>query len=196
MPLKDNKEYAKRFRLKKKLKDLADKIFRTWELGKSRSSSHTPREIKTALDNIINLPYNWTEEDYKQAKLSLSTYRTNIFLENDTDLQQDISATRTDKQEAKKATDKMKKAYTAMLQTLELATDDPVDEAAAILQVARFVARRLAKEKEQIPENDATAYCLATLPRSYQKPDWVKPHITNMIDFNCVEIKIIHGAPL
>ena len=93
-----SKERQKRYRLKKKLQDAADKIFRTWELGKSRTSSHTPREIKTALDNIINLPYNWTEEDYKQAKLSLSTYRTNIFLENDTDLQQDISATRTDKQ--------------------------------------------------------------------------------------------------
>lgn len=184
--------YQKRYRLKKKLETRAANILDLWQVGKMGKSSRSIKEVKTALKKITCLPYKWTDEDYDKAKNELSVFQTNLFSEHDLDLQKDIAVVRNNPTETEKATQKMQKAYVAALQTLELATDNPAEQAAAIIQMARFVGRRLAYEKE-IPQSDAVAFCLSLLPKSYIKPDWLLPYMETLVKKNCENLQIVYG---
>lgn len=173
----DNKERCRRYAQKKKLKARADYIFRSWQLGVMDKSNRSPREVKASLDNIIALPYDWTEADYTTALNALSNFSTNLFLEDNVDLQKGLHS-RT-----------IKKAYTTMVQTLELATTNIEEQAEAIWQIASFVGRKLIKQ-QNIAKSNPNALCLATLPKSYRKPDWLEQHMQKMIEDNCRNVKI------
>ena len=187
----EQKELAKRYRMKKKLQLEAVQILNSWQLEKMSKSSRTPREIKAALDKIVALPFNWTEKQYTDAKRELSLFKYNLYLESNADLQKDIEIIKKNPVLSKRSTQKMKKAYSAVIQTLELATNDVLDEATAILQVMRFLGRKIAK-LPAIPESDAAAFCLATLPKSYVKPEWLASYMGKIVENNCKNIKIIH----
>ena len=180
-----HKECCQRYRLKKKLVDAGNKLFREWELKKLEQSSRSPREVKASIDAIIALPKSWTEKDYRNAKEKLSAFRMELYGEGNLDLQQDIAALRPTPAESTRATKKLKKAYTALVQTLELAASDPYDEAAAVIQMARYVGRKIIKEHKEIPQNDPNAFCLAVLPDNYLKPKWLEKYMLNLITKNC-----------
>ncbi|MCQ2362003.1 MAG: hypothetical protein MJ048_03090, partial [Acidaminococcaceae bacterium] len=150
----DNKERQKRYRLKKMLIEDGNKLFREWELKKMEQSSRTPREVKASIDALLALPNNWDQKDYRNAKSKLNAFRRELYGEGNLDLQQDIAAVRSTPTESVRATKTMKKAYTALVQTLELASNNPYDEAAAVIQMARYVGRKLIKQGE-VAQNDA-----------------------------------------
>ena len=177
-------ERAKRYRMKKKLLEDGNKLFREWELKKMEKSSRSAREVKASIDAILALPKEWTEKDYRNAKTSLTSLRFELYHEGNLDLQNDIAAVRPTPAESERATRTMKKAYTALVQTLELASSDPYDEAAAVVQIARYVGRKLFNLKE-VPHNDPNAFCLALLPQNYLKPDWLEEYMQNLVVKNC-----------
>ncbi|MBQ0108128.1 MAG: hypothetical protein KBS34_03250 [Phascolarctobacterium sp.] len=184
MTVKSDKEYSKRYRMKKKLIEEGNKLFREWELKKLEQSSRTPREVKASIDALLVLPEGWTEKDYRSVKTKLGNFRRELYGEGNLDLQQDIVAVRKTPKESLKATKTMKKAYTALVQTLELASDDPNDEAAAVIQMARYVGRKLYKQGN-VAQNDANAFCLAVLGHDYFKPKWLEEHMQKLVEKNC-----------
>lgn len=185
-----HKECGQRYRLKKKLVDAGNKLFREWELKKLEQSSRSPREVKASIDAMIALPKNWTEKDYRNAKEKLSAFRMELYGEGNLDLQQDIAALRPTPAESTRATKKLKKTYTALVQTLELACSDPYDEAAAVIQMARYVGRKLYKQ-DKVVQNDANAFCLATLSNDYLKPDWLEEYVQKLLEKNCHNLGFI-----
>ncbi len=180
----DNRERQKRYRMKKKLLEDGNKLFREWELKKMEKSSRSAREVKASIDAMIALPKDWTEKDYRSAKTNLSTFRFELYHEGNLDLQNDIAAVRPTPAESEHTTRKMKKAYTALVQTLELASSDPYDEAAVVVQMARYVGRKLFKQGE-VAQNDPNAFCLALLPQNYLKPQWLEEYMQNLVIKNC-----------
>ena len=185
-------ECAKRYRLKKKLIARADNMFRTWQVGLMHKSTRTPREVQAALDDIIALPYGWNKNDYDNANNNLSFFQTNLFMEDNVDLQKDITSNQANPVVAKRSVKKMQNAYTAMVQILELAKEDPADEAAAVLEVARYVARKILK-KGNVPKSDAVAFCLSLLPKSYIKPKWLENYMDKLVKKNCKNLEILYG---
>lgn len=180
----DNKERCKRYTLKKKLLDAGNKLFREWELKRMQKSSRSPREVKASIDAMLDLPRDWTETDYNNVKAKLSAFKNELYGEGDLDLQDDIAAVRKTAKDRDRATKTMKKAYTALVQTLELASGNPNDEAAVVLQMVRYVGRKLFK-KGKIIRNDANAICLASLSNDYLKPKWVETYMQKLLEKNC-----------
>lgn len=179
-----NTERCQRYRLKKKLIEAGNKLFREWELKKMEQSSRSPREVKASIDALLALPNNWDQKDYRNAKSKLNAFRGELYGEGSLDLQQDIAAVRHTPTESVRATKTMKKAYTALVQTLELASSEPCDEAAAVLQMARYVGRKLIKQGE-VAQNDANAFCLAVLSDNYLKPNWLEEYMQKLVVKNC-----------
>lgn len=180
----DNKERCRRYAMKKKLIEEGNKLFREWELKKMEQSSRTPREVKASIDALIALPKNWEKEDYQDAKSKLNSFRGELYGEGNLDLQQDIEAVRKIPKASAVATKKMKKAYTALIQVLELSSSDPYDEAAAVIQMARYVGRKLIRQGE-VAQNDPNAFCLAVLSDNYLKPDWLEDYMQKLLIKNC-----------
>lgn len=178
------KEKSKRHRMKKRLIEEGNKLFREWELKKLEQSSCTPKEVKASIDAMITLPEGWTEEDYYSAQTSLNTFRRELYGEGGLDLQQDINVVRKTPKKSIAATRTMKKAYTALVQTLELASVDPNDEAAAVVQMARYVGRKLTRQGN-VAQSDANAFCLAVLSDNYLKPGWLEEYMQNLVMKNC-----------
>jgi hypothetical protein len=74
--IKSNTEKQARFRKKEALKRRAGEIFRILQLGRwNLSDTSTPEEIQYNLDKIIDLPSDWTDKDYENAKLNLERFQ-------------------------------------------------------------------------------------------------------------------------
>ena len=180
-----NNDKQIRFRRKEELKKKANLILRDWQFrGWNHLGSRSIEDIKKTLDELVDLKPNWTEEDYNSALKALDAFQLELYdnphsLENDVYRARDnIENLRTTNDSAKlfaeqkKAVQNMKNLSAHIISAINLAGGIASDNAAAIMEVFRFVGHSLVKEAK-IPRSQATAMCLAILGSQYEKPEWL-----------------------
>lgn len=183
-----------RFRRKEQLKRDADKIYRSWEGSPARGrSKRAPEEVRHALDKAVELPSGWTDEDYEYAARRLGQYQLDLMSSMD-QIANDVDGDRTsylaefDKSgdpfkfyaNNKAATENAWALASHMISALQLSSCNPGDQAAAVMEVVRFVARSLVSERE-IRCSAATATCLANIGPQYDRPEWFVKKLADTI---------------
>ncbi len=180
-----NSEKQERYRKKEALKKMAGEIAMRFSL---RSLSYfcqgkNPAEFQKKLEDAVNLPSNWTDDDYNHAlkclqNLDLEGYDNPYLLENDiTENHNSVDNFATTPNPAKYASDiktaqaDATKLVNHVLSAVELSGLSTADATAAILEVLRTLGRILMDAKK-IPESNATSWALAAIGHQYEKPDW------------------------
>jgi hypothetical protein len=194
MPVITNADKQIRFRKKEHLKREADKIFRMWEgsLGRWRSK-RTPEEVRHALDKAVELPSGWSDEDYEYAKRKLGQYQLDLLssgdqISNDVDGDRVSYLAELDKSpdpfkalaENKAAIEGAWALASHMISALKLSNCNPADQAAAVMEVVRFIARSLVSNRA-IRCSSATATCLANVGPQYERPEWFAKKLADTI---------------
>ena len=188
-----NNDKQIRFRKKEELKKMADCIFCDWQIrGWKHLDSRSMEDIKKTLDELVNLKANWTDADYNCALKALNAFQLELYnnpylLENDVCKGRDsIESFKTTNDpgklvaDQKKAVENMKNLSSHIISTLNLAKGTPSDNAAAIMEVFRFIGYSLIKETK-IPRSRATAMCLAVLGPQYEKPEWLFEELSELL---------------
>ena len=192
-----NAEKQKRFRKKEELRENARNIFRDWQFSSSARLAHnSPEEIKTYLDKIINLPPGWNADDYDRAVATLKNFHTEFYFGNPHQLKNDIENARNSIDtfmessrpqqwltDAKKATYDMRRLASHIISTLDLAGGTASDNAAAIMEVMRYLGRILLNEKI-VPRSNATAFCLASIAPQFERPEWFAKSLAEALALN------------
>lgn len=188
-----NNEKQLRYRKKEELKQYANNIFKDWQLLRGLDTSRTPKEVRSYLDSIINLRSGWTADDYNRAVKTLENFHKEFYYGNRHLLKNDVENARNSIEEftvssnpkqwlsdAKIATINMQKLSAHIISALELASGQASDNAAAILEVNRYVGRTLLNEKN-VPRSNATAMCLASIYPQYERPDWFVEQLAQVL---------------
>lgn len=183
-----------RFRKKEQLKREADKIYRLWEGSPGRwRSKRTPEEVRHALDEAVALPSGWTDEDYEYAAKKLGQYHLDLIfavdqIANDVDGDRVSYLAELDKSpdpfefylNNKSTIEKAWALASHIISALKLSDCNPADQAAAVMEVVRFVARSLVSNRE-IHCSSATAVCLATIGPQHDRPEWFSKKLADAI---------------
>jgi hypothetical protein len=190
MPITDAEKQI-RFRKKEALKRDAENIFRNIQLGMGfHAQTKTPQEIRYVLDEAIELPSGWTDEDYARAYQKLQQIFHDIVsmpdeLKNDVDEGTNSSfrfRTTPDPmgflKEEKLALEKTRALASHLISALNLSNCSDAEKAAAIMEAVRTVGRAVANQQE-IPRSAATAFCLASLGPHYERPEWFAKRLAN-----------------
>jgi len=184
-----NVEKQERYRKKEALKKMAGEIamqsmlqanpFQNFAQGKN------PAELQKELQAIIDLPSNWTDENYNNAlkrlqNINLETFDNHYLLETDiNENHNSVDNFASTPNPAKYVSDiKTAKANDTklvnhILSAVELSGLSTADAIAGTFEVIRTLIRIL-KNEPKIPQSNATA--LASLMLSHQfgkKPEWV-----------------------
>lgn len=67
-----------------------------------------------------------------------------------------------------------------LISALKLSACNEADQAAALMEVARFVGRTLTNNRD-VPCSSATAICLATIAPIYPRPDWFAEKLADTV---------------
>lgn len=150
----------------------------------------------------MDLKPNWADVDYNSALKALNAFQLELYdnphsLKNDVyrgrDSIENLENTNDPKRliaEQKKAVENMKNLSAHIISALKLAGGSSSDNAAAIIEVFRFVGHSLIKETK-IPRSQATAICLAILGPQYEKPEWLFEELgeilVNQLDIDDVD---------
>jgi hypothetical protein len=182
--IKSNTEKQARFRKKEALKRRAGEIFRILQLGRwNLSDTSTPEEIQYNLDKIIDLPSDWTDKDYENAKLNLERFQDDFrfskhLLENDVKAVRNINnefmtTPDPDKfiKDERVAIENTRALAAHIISSLRLSNCSDSDKAAALMEAARFIGRVLANAKG-VPQSKATTICLASIGPGFDRPKW------------------------
>ncbi|HVZ79821.1 MAG TPA: hypothetical protein VHE12_03360 [bacterium] len=183
MPITDAEKQI-RFRKKEALKRQAENAFKHLQLSLGLHRQHkTPQEIKIVLDQAIELPSGWTDEDYVRAQQKLQQIFHDIVsmpdeLKNDVDegaYPSNKFRTTPDPmgfiKEEKLGVEKTRALASHLISALNLSNCNDAEKAAAVLEAVRTVGRTVANQQE-VPRSAATAVCLATLGPHYERPKW------------------------
>ena len=185
MAVISNTEKQARFRKKEKLKFYADMVYREWE-AKTWNQTERDPSVRAILDKAVDLPFAWTDEDYEAAEESITQIKLGLWL-NDHQLENDVIEGRDNKEvndkEIKPAIEKTKLLSSLLISAIQLSECTPSDQAAALMEVIRFVGRELIRNRK-IPKTNATALCLAGLGPQYKRPEWFIGKLTNVLCWN------------
>lgn len=194
MPPISNADKQDRFRKKEHLKRCADKIFRLWEVSIERyRQSRTPEEVRHALEKAVELPANWTEEDYAYAERKLGQYHLDLISPVDqiaNDVNGDWASSSIEFMATpdplkyiannKAAIENARALATHLISALKLSNCNDADQAAALMEAVRFVGRSLVSNRE-IRRSQATAMCLASIGPQYDRPEWFAEQLADTI---------------
>lgn len=177
-----NAEKQSRFRKKEELKKRAEYIFREGQLA-FQNPRATPQAIRQFLDEAINLPANWTDDDYNFACHKIEQYRLDLHSTPDP-IANDVKDAKSSQEDFLTAPDPRKyledqKAAIRnthaladhIMSALKLSSCSPGEQAAAIMEAVRMIGRSLANSRS-IPQSSATTMCLASLEPHYARPEW------------------------
>jgi hypothetical protein len=193
MAITDAEKQA-RFRKKEVLKRAADQVFRQLQLSSGmHHDSKTPRDHKSQLDQIADLPSGWTDEDWARAMNRLQQYLHDIIsmpdqLKNDVD-----EGTESGKRfmasndpraflaEESKALQKTRALAAHLISAINLSDCNEAEKAAAVMELVREVGKAVMNLKE-IPQSAGTAVCIASLGPHYMRPDWFPERFAKVMD--------------
>ncbi len=190
-----NADKQDRFRKKEHLQREAEKIFRMWESSIGRFKEvRTPEEVRHALEKAVELPSGWTDEDYEFASKKLGQYHLDLIssfdqIANDVDGDWNAHAnefmTTPDPRkfiaDQKAAVENARTLASHLISALKLSNCNDADQAAALMEVVRFVGRSLVSNRE-IRRSKATAICLASVGPQYDRPEWFAEQLAETIN--------------
>ena len=190
-----NAEKQARFRKKEALKRYADEIFREWQFRSWNRGTRTLEEVRAFLDKVVDLPSGWTDDDYERAVLSIKQLYLELY-DNPHLLANDVSEGRNFHAEFKTTPDPAKlvkedkeaientRALVAhLISALKLSGYSDSDQAAALMEVVRFVGRSIANNRK-VPKSKATTMCLANIGPQYGRPNWFAESLTEILAWN------------
>lgn len=195
MPQISNADKQARFRKKEVLKRHADNVYRQWEQSRNRwrIPTRTPGDARHALDKAVELPSGWTDEDVEHALRMLGQCQMDLDLSVD-QIANDVNgdwATRSREfvttpdpakfqAENKAAIQKAQALASHQISALKLSDCKDADQAAAVMELLRFIGRSLANDKN-VRRSHATALCLASIGPQYDRPDWFAEELAKTI---------------
>lgn len=181
MPISNSEKQA-RFRKKEELKKFAEKTFREWQVM-TVIKRESPQEVMNLLAKAAELPPGWSDDDLARAEHRVGQLRLDLVTSN-YNLQNDVHAASYSQDEFMRTPDPGKfihdskmsvsKAYgvaSHLISALQLTELDAAEQAAAVMEVVRYVGRALASSSD-IPHSNATTVCLASMPGFYDRPEW------------------------
>ena len=178
-----NSEKQERYRKKEALKKMAGEVAIRINSFQYIAQGKNPMEFQRKLETAINLPSNWTDEDYDHAvvclkNLAMESYDNPNLLNNDIisnhNSIEDFSMTPNPLKhnaDIEKAKNDSVKLANHILSAVELSGLSTADAVAAVIDALRSLGRILMDEKK-IPESYATSWVLALIGQQYQKPIW------------------------
>lgn len=133
-------------------------------------------ELKAEIDDIVNLPNGWTNEDYKTAEKKIehllhAVYENPHLLRNDINAARNIMNPNFDMNELRRAEYKAPETVRNIKAILKLAELTKSDQIAVVTEVMRQLARELLSERN-IPQTFANATALSLIGHQYAKPEW------------------------
>lgn len=130
-------------------------------------------ELKAEIDDIVNLPNGWTNEDYKTAEKKIEHLLHAVY-ENPHLLRNDINAARSimDPNFMRRAECKASETARNIKSILKLPELTKSDQIAVVAEVMRQLARELLMERN-IPITFANATAFSLIGHQYAKPEWV-----------------------
>lgn len=199
-----NADKQARFRKKEQLKRQADAIYRNWETSPNRwRDQKNPEDVRQTLEKATNLSVGWTEDDYVYATVKLKQYEADLQMSVDqiaNDLNGDwethaaeFMATPDPRKfiaDNKASVQKARALASHIISALKLSNSSDADQAAALMEVVRFLGRTLAIDR-QVRCSEATAICLATVGPQYDRPEWFAKTLANAIGKN-VQTRLAH----
>ena len=134
-------------------------------------------ELKAEIDNIVNLPNGWTDEDYQTATKKIEnllneTYENPHLLHNDINAARNIMNQHFDMNELRRAECKASETARNIKSILKLPELTKSDQIAVVAEVMRQLARELLMERN-IPITFANATAFSLIGHQYAKPTWV-----------------------
>jgi hypothetical protein len=196
-----NADKQARFRKKEVLKRHADDVYRHWEQSTNRwrIPTRTPEDARHAIDKAVELPSGWTDEDFEhalrrlgQCKLDLDLSVDQIANDVNGDWETHAKEFMTTHDPAKFQADnkagiqKAQALASHLISALKLSDCNDADQAAAVMELLRFVGRSLTNDRN-VRCSHATAMCLATVGPQYDRPEWFADKLAKAIGQN------IHG---
>ncbi len=198
-----NAEKQSRFRKKEELKKRAEYIAREAQLA-FQNPRATPQAIRQFLDEALNLPANWTDDDYNFAHQKIEQYRLDLFSTPDP-MANDVKDAKSSQEDfltapdARKYLEDQKAAIRNahaladhIMSALKLSCCSPAEQAAAIMEAVRMVGRSLANSRD-IPQSRATTMCLASLDPHYARPEWFVDKVADTLRWRMSE-KLAHDV--
>ena len=196
-----NADKQARFRKKEVLKRHADNVYRHWEqsINRWRIPTRTPEDARYAIDKAVELPSGWTDEDLQlalrrlgQCQLDLDLSVDQIANDVDGDWATHAKEFMTTPDPAKFQADnkaaiaKAQALASHLISALKLSDCSDADQAAAVMELLRFIGRSLANDPN-VRSSHATAMCLAVIGPQYDRPEWFADKLAKAIGQN------IHG---
>lgn len=189
-----NADKQDRFRKKEHLQRQAEKVFRMWESSIERFKEvRTPEEVRHALEKAVELPSGWTDEDYEFALKKLGQYHLDLIssfdqIANDVNgdwasSSKEFMATPDPRKyvaDHKAAVENARALATHLISALKVSSCNDADQAAALMEVVRFVGRSLVSNRET-RRSKATAICLASVGPQYDRPEWFAEQLAETI---------------
>lgn len=178
-----NAEKQARFRKKEELKRIADQVLRESRLVVGLLRAPSLEEASQFLSKAIELPAGWTDEDFDLAVRKIEQYRMDLFSTPDqigVDIfdSRDVLGVfgttgdpRKVNEDTKAAIENAHLLAAHLISALRLSKCSDDEQAAALMEAIRLVARSLANQAK-VPKSAATTICLATLPSHYERPQW------------------------
>lgn len=189
-----NADKQLRFRQKEHLKRQADNVFRQWQSSIARHrQSRTPEEVRHALDKAVELPSSWTEEDLQYALKKLGQCQLDLISSVDqiaNDVNGDWASSSIEFMttsdplkfivDNETAIKNAKELAAHFISALKISKCNDADQAAALMEVVRFVGRSLTSTRD-IRRSEATTMCLASIGPQYDRPEWFAEQLADTI---------------
>jgi hypothetical protein len=190
-----NAEKQARYRKKEELKRRAENVLRKWQLEPWNHHSRSFQDVQHLIAKAIDLPSGWTEEEYQIAEVKLEHVNAELSLgvnQISNDLHEssnfdsqfmttpDPAKLQVDFKEAVKNTTSL---ASHIISALKLSGGNEAEQAAALMEAARFVGRSLVMSAD-IPCSEATAMCLATIYPHYVRPNWFPKKLAEALSKN------------
>lgn len=190
-----NAEKQARFRKKEGLKRYAEKILREIMLFQGSWRMKGFEEIQYAIDKAIDLPSGWTEEDYQRAVKNLKQILLERF-DNIHLLENDVYDGRNSMvefaitpdpvksaKEDKEAIENTRILAAHILSALKLSYLNDAEQAAALMEVVRFIGRSLTSSP-RLFKSKAITMCLASIGPQYERPEWFAESLAETLAWN------------
>lgn len=179
MALSNNEKQIRHKRLENLKKTGNDVLFRLILSNSMMPNKRgkTNEIIQAEIENIVNLPSGWTEEDFiiaekKLNNLLLETNENPHLLHNDIYTSIEISNHNSDRASLQQTEYKAHELVEIIKSTLNISGLSKSDQIAVIVEVIRQLGKELLLEKN-IRNTFANATALSLIGPQYEKPEWV-----------------------
>ena len=185
-----NADKQARYRKKEQLKRRADEIFNEWQVAFIRNEYVNPLTIKSSLYRISDLPFGWTDREYKCAEESLNNLRAEILSDVERQLELDVGVahnveidgqiSRENFHKSNVAIEKTRALSNHLISALDLSSCSDAEKAAALMEAVRQVGSSLVDDPN-VSSSQANVICMTSIRPFYRRPEWFLEELSKTI---------------